>query len=280
MAEKTGIQWTDKTWNPWYGCSKVSPGCAHCYMFREAKQYGRDPEAVTRSKTKFADPLKWERDLVRNARGAQIEPVRVFTCSWSDWFHEDADEWRSEAWDIVRRTPHLTYQILTKRPERIASCLPADWGSGYPNVWLGVSVEYDRWLSRARLLNAIPAAVRFLSCEPLLGDLDDLTTVLTDFSTGCVEPEEDGTDETLIHWLILGGESGGREARPVDLNWLANAIEACEAAGTAVFVKQLGSVWARENRAKDWHGGDWSEWPDWLRVREFPTARTRELIPA
>ena len=115
MAESTGIGWTDATWNPWYGCTKVSPGCAHCYMFREQIRYGRDPEVVTRSKTKFADPLKWTKGRM------------IFTCSWSDWFHPAADAWRPEAWEIIKRTPHHTYQILTKRPERIADNLPDDW---------------------------------------------------------------------------------------------------------------------------------------------------------
>ncbi len=140
MGEITGIGWTDATWNPWYGCSKVSPGCAHCYMFRDMKRYGSDPEVVTRSKTKFDEPRKWK------------TPRRVFTCSWSDWFHEGADAWRAEAWAIVRDTPHLTYQILTKRPERIADHLPPDWGEGYPNVWLGTSVENQRFAFRADIL--------------------------------------------------------------------------------------------------------------------------------
>ncbi|MDP1891488.1 MAG: DUF5131 family protein, partial [Gemmatimonadaceae bacterium] len=149
MGKETGIAWTQHTWNPWQGCTKVSPGCAHCYMFRDKKRYGNDPEVVIRSKpATFNKPLSWR------------EPARVFTCSWSDWFHEAADGWRDEAWDIVRRTPHLTYQILTKRPERILAHLPwGAYGDPWPNVWLGVSLENQRWVERADLLATIPAAV-------------------------------------------------------------------------------------------------------------------------
>jgi protein gp37 len=95
----------------------------------------------------------------------------VFTCSWSDWFHEDADPWRDEAWEVIRAAPDLTFQILTKRPERIADHLPADWGDGYPNVWLGVTIENRRFVDRADVLREVPAAVRFISAEPLLGPL-------------------------------------------------------------------------------------------------------------
>jgi protein gp37 len=146
MGETTGIAWADRTWNPWHGCLKVSPGCKLCYMYREKKQYGQNPMLVQRSKTKFNEPLKWNSG-------------RVFTCSWSDFFIEEADAWRPEAWEIIRKTPQLTYQILTKRPERIAAHLPADWGDGYSNVWLGVSVESQKYANeRIPLLLKTPAA--------------------------------------------------------------------------------------------------------------------------
>src|SRR3990167_8205664 len=108
MAERTAIEWTDATWNPWRGCRKVSPGCASCYMFRDQKRYGRDPsEVVPAANASFTAPLRWHRRYSL--------PVRflVFTCSWSDFFIEEADRWRPAAWDIIRRTPGLTYQILT-----------------------------------------------------------------------------------------------------------------------------------------------------------------------
>lgn len=212
MSTTTGIEWTEATWNPWYGCDKVSPGCAHCYMFREQRQYGRDPEVVTRSKTKFREPLSWK------------EPRVIFTCSWSDWFHEAADAWRDEAWDIIHRTPEHTYQVLTKRAERIADHLPADWGRGYPNVWLGVSVENQKFTSRISILKATPARMRFLSIEPLLG------------------PVNFGEHNYLldhIHWVIVGGESGP-DARPMDLKWARDIRDDCADQGVPFFLKQLG----------------------------------------
>ena len=175
MADRTAISWTEATWNPWYGCTKVSAGCDNCYMFREMRQYGRDPETVMRRKTTFAAPLRWR------------EPRRIFACSWSDWFIAEADAWRPEAWAIIRQTPHLTFQILTKRPARIRAHLPEGWP--WPHVWLGTSVESAASAYRARVLQDVPAALRFLSLEPLLGPLPQL-------------------DLAGIGWAILGGESG------------------------------------------------------------------------
>src|SRR3954467_13177575 len=134
---------THYTWNPWRGCTKVSPGCKNCYMFRDQRRYGRDPSQVVRTKT-WREAVRWQ----KKAEAAGRTDL-VFTCSWSDWFHADADAWRPEAWEVVRRCPNLTFQILTKRPERIREHLPADWGAGYENVWLGVSVERNDYVGRA-----------------------------------------------------------------------------------------------------------------------------------
>src|SRR3990172_1227802 len=140
MGDTTGIAWTDKTWNPWKGCTKISPGCKNCYMYKEQTRYGSDPSVVTRTKT-WRDPYRWNKEA--EATG---ERKLVFTCSWSDVFHDAADEWRPEFWRVIRETPNLTYQILTKRQERIADNLPGDWGaSGYSNVWFGVSVENQEY---------------------------------------------------------------------------------------------------------------------------------------
>ena len=178
--EYSHIQWTMHTWNPWQGCRKVSEGCKFCYMFRDMIKFGKNPNHVHRSAVgTFNKPLNWK------------EPALVFTCSWSDWFIEEADEWRDDAWAIIKRTPHLTYQILTKRPERIAQCLPENWGDGYPNVWLGVTVENQKAVERISHLAQIPSVVRFLSVEPLL--------------------EEVHIPESLmqkLQWVIVGGESG------------------------------------------------------------------------
>lgn len=222
MGEKTGIAWTERTWNPWTGCTKVSPGCAHCYMYRDKTRYGQNPEVVQRSKTSFTAPLRWK------------EPALVFTCSWSDWFHESADAWRAEAWDIIRRTPHLTFQILTKRPERVAGHLPSDWGNGYPNVWLGVSIENQRFALRASQLAKIPAVVRFISAEPLLGSV----SLSEPLSPPFPECEEVRLIEAF-DWVICGGESG-INARPMDLDWARSLRDQCAHYGVAFFLKQLG----------------------------------------
>lgn len=216
MSQRTGIEWTEATWNPWMGCTKVSPGCDHCYMFTEQRRYGHDPEVVRRSKTKFADPLKWK------------EPKLIFTCSWSDWFHKDADPWRDEAWAIIKATPQHTYQILTKRIGRAIRHLPADWGAGYPNVWLGTSVESQRYVHRAEQLISLPAAVRFISAEPLLGPVD-------------FRGKDRALDSPLAHidWIIIGGESGP-QCRPMELDWARWLITQARMHGTAIFLKQLG----------------------------------------
>lgn len=226
MSDQTNIAWTEATWNPWYGCTKVSAGCDNCYMFRQMRQYGRDPEKVQRSKTMFAQPLKWK------------EARRVFTCSWSDWFHKDADVWRDEAWAVIKATPQHTYQILTKRPGRIARHLPADWGAGYPNVWLGVSIESQQTAHRMKQLKAIPAAVRWLSCEPLIAPLH--------FNFHLPSPSEKWPNSTYefaglrgIDWLVVGGESGPDGVRrEMDLTWARALQSECRDAGTAFFFKQ------------------------------------------
>jgi protein gp37 len=245
MAATSAIEWTDATWNPWMGCERVSPGCAHCYMYREQRQYGHDPEALRRSKTKFFEPLRWQ------------EPKLVFTCSWSDWFHPGADAWRNDAWDVIRQTPHLTYQILTKRPELISERLPADWNEGWRNVWLGVSIENSRFTWRAGALRDVPAEVRFLSAEPLLGSLFD--------GSGRRAP----LDLKGIDWVIVGGESGPG-ARPLDLSWALEIAAACDQASTPFFMKQLGSVLARAVGSRDRKGGDFDAFPAKLKRREMP----------
>jgi protein gp37 len=206
MGEQTGIEWTNATWNPWMGCHKVSPGCKFCYMFRERKRYGQNPDVVVRSKTKFRDPLKWPK-----------EPKFCFTCSWSDWLIEEADAWREEAYDVIRATPWITYQILTKRIERAAGRVP---DPPLANIWLGVSVESPVYLHRIDALRSIPAAVRFLSIEPLLQDVGFL-------------------DLSGIDWVIVGGESGPI-ARPMHPDWVRSIRDQCIGAGVPFFFKQWG----------------------------------------
>lgn len=251
MGERTGIGWTERTWNPWHGCTKVSPGCDNCYMFREKRQYGQDPELVVRSKTKFHDPLKW-------ARGG-VESALVFTCSWSDFFHKDGDAHRAEAWEIIKATPQFTYQILTKRPSRIVRHLPADWGNGYPNVWLGTSAESHEWAERrVPLLLDIPAAVHFVSAEPLLDSINfqELATL-----RGAIDALSGRGVRFPLKWVIVGGESGPA-ARPMDEEWARWIKDACEATGVAFFLKQLGgNPDPRDHEAAVIDGRTYTEFP-------------------
>ncbi len=207
---KTNISWTNYSHNFWYGCKKVSPGCRSCYAEREMKRFGKDFNTVTRAKG-FISPLMWK------------EPSMVFVNSWSDFFIEEADDWRDDAWDIIQRTPHLTYQILTKRPENILSRLPDDWGEGWDNVWLGVSIEDNEHKYRGwDLLITIPAKLRFISFEPLLEPIQDLDLMLA-------------TRE--IHWVIVGGQSGP-DHRTMGMKWVRCIKEDCDRAEVAFFMKQ------------------------------------------
>lgn len=224
MSDTTAIAWTQKTWNPWHGCHKVSPGCKFCYMFREKRQYGQDPDVVVRSKTKFRDPLKW------------AEPSLVFTCSWSDWFIEEADAWRDEAYGIIAATPHI-YQILTKRHDRMASHMPK---APLPNVWWGVSVENQKHgLPRVDALREIDGN-RFLSIEPLLEPLGELNL-------------------SGIGWVIVGGESGPQR-RGLPLDALTAIVEQCGRERVPCFVKQ----------DSGFKSGQQGRIPDELFVRQFP----------
>jgi len=254
LAEKSAIEWTDATWNPWRGCTKVSPGCASCYMFRDQVRYGRDPEVVVRAApATFNAPLKWN------------SPRLVFTCSWSDFFHPDADDWRPEAWSIMSSTPHLTYQVLTKRADRIADHLPPNWGDGYPNVWLGVSVENQRMSWRIAELSGIPAAVRFVSAEPLLKPLN-LTPWLT---TSRLD------HRPTIGWVIAGGESGGRPGHPPRVmkpEWVRSLRDQCVGVEVPFFLKQWGG--ARPGGEALLDGREWREIPT---VVHNPDGRVGQL---
>lgn len=237
MGETTGIAWADATYNPWYGCRKVSPACAHCYAERDMTRYGRNFNVVTRAKdATFFAPLKWK------------EPRRIFTCSWSDFFIEEADTWRAEAFNVIRNTPQHTYLILTKRIRRVTEAwntygrerlvIPMD-----DNVWLGASVETTRQYHRIDDLRKVPAKIRFLSMEPLLAATHQ-------------------TNLEGIHWVIVGTESGSG-ARPTELDWIRRIRDKCQVEGVAFFVKQLTTPGGRQI--------PYEEWPDDLRIREFPT---------
>ena len=266
---KTTIQWTENTWNPWHGCKKVSEGCRFCYMYRDKERYGQDPTTVLRSKSTFNDPLKWK------------EPKLIFTCSWSDFFIAEADEWRDEVWAIIKATPHHIYQILTKRPENIADRLPGDWGGGYENVWLGVSVENQKAADeRISILRDIPAKIRFLSLEPLLEKID-LDLICRDCDSLSLDHYgNDGEFGSVCHdshglsWAIIGGESGNLNGkykfRPSELSWYQDLVSQLRFAEIPLFVKQLGTYLAKEMNLKDMHGGEINEFPEDLQIRQMP----------
>ena len=254
MGYKTGVQWTNRTHNFWYGCEKISAGCRFCYAERDMERYGRDFHAVTRAKG-FDTPLGWK------------EPALVFVNSWSDFFIEKSDDWRSDAWDIIWQTPHLTYQILTKRPENIKDRLPVNWGDGWDNVWLGVSAENQAMADRLiPILLSTPAKIRFVSAEPLLGKID--------FGLWCMDCDDyslihrtEGEHLTdrgeRLHWIITGGESG-YTPRPSETDWFRSIRDQCLSANVPFFFKQVGG---RKKIDGAW-GGDlldgkvWHEFPD------------------
>lgn len=290
--QKSNIQWTDATWNIARGCTKVDEDCKFCYMYRDSMNNTRyNPLEVKQTKGVFNMPLKYKETESTCWDGRPL----IFTCSLTDFFHEGCDAFRAEAWDIIRKCPHLIFQILTKRPERIRKCLPADWGDGWDNVWLGVSVEDQRAADeRIPYLLNTPALVRFLSCEPLLGPVD-LTRVrvpahglpyhLVNCITGITQSlvlDEKGRKSGVaytdsfgsIDWVIVGGESGNDigkyRYRPCELEWIEKIVSDCQRNSIPVFVKQMGTHLAKQLGMSDRHGGKIEEFPEHLQIREFP----------
>lgn len=232
MSEQTNIGWTDHTFNPWWGCEKVSPGCKNCYAEALSKRWGHEnwgPNAPRRklSEDYWNQPLKWNIEALKTGK----RPL-VFCGSMCDVFEDRPipNEERRLLWSLIRITPHLTWQLLTKRPENIERFLPPDWGDGYPNVWLGTSVE-NQVCADNRIPNFrdIPASVRFLSLEPLLGPID--------LKFSCFNGIDSFGSMPGINWVIVGGESGPGH-RSCDLKWIADITQDCGRAGVPVFIKQ------------------------------------------
>jgi protein gp37 len=274
----TKISWTEETWNPTTGCDKVSPGCDHCYaltMARRLKAMGQakyqndgDPRTsgpgfgLTCHPDTLDVALRWRK------------PRTVFVNSMSDLFHLDVPYgFIVETWATMAAADRHTFQVLTKRPQHMAKVVgdtngattfqhavtieaesSASWlGSvswPLPNVWLGTSIETDRYTFRADHLRNTPAAVRFLSLEPLLGPLPSL-------------------DLAGIDWVIVGGESGAR-ARPMDPSWVRDIRDRCVAEGVPLFVKQLGAVLGREWGCTHRAGAKVDEWPREFQFQQFP----------
>ncbi len=263
MGKESSIQWTDSTWNPFHGCRKVSEGCKYCYMYRDKERYGQDPTVVLKSKGNFNMPLKYK------------DPLKIFTCSWSDFFIEEGDQYRDELWDIIKRTPQHTYQILTKRPERIKDHLPSDWGTGYKNVWLGVSAEnQERAEQRISILLTIPSHVRFVSAEPLLGPIDLTSFSETWSAYSNVNFNDIKRAIEKLDWIIIGGESGNDKGkylyRDCKIDWIKSLLQQCKKYETPIFIKQMGTHLAKELDLSDRHGGDMEEWPEVFQIRQFP----------
>jgi protein gp37 len=276
MPGKTKIEWATDSWNPVTGCSKVSPGCANCYAETLSLRWGwsKKPwlpefaeENVILHPERLDVPIRWTR------------PRKIFVNSMSDMFHELVPEgYIDKVFASMALSPQHIFQVLTKRPERQREYMAdvayrteqvgidaeyrsglaryddegmATWPFPLPNVWLGTSIENDRWTVRADDLRQTNAAVRFLSCEPLLGPLTHL-------------------DLTGLDWVIVGGESGPG-SRPMKLEWALDLRDKCVKEGVPFFFKQMGNSLARHLGLKDAKGGNSDEWEtEWV-VRQFPT---------
>lgn len=319
----TNIAWTDETWNPIVGCSKISAGCANCYAAEAAKsarlqqlhQYQSVKEwdgTTTFVESQLLKPLGWNK------------PRKIFVCSMSDLFHKNTpDEWIDKIFAVMALCPQHTFQVLTKRSDRmlqyfidfpwsrIASCVEFFPGLSIPviakaltavrnirdgkiqflsNIHLGTTVENQKVADdRIPLLNQIPAAVRFLSCEPLLEPVDFRKHLR--LCVGCQSREFQcghRLTKSKISWVIVGGESGSG-ARPCNIEWIRSIVRQCNQAGVAVFVKQLGSnvvqhpyidgeaVVHSRLKLKDRKGGDMTEFLEDLQVRQFPVSKPLEI---
>ena len=242
MADNTAISWTDHTFNPWWGCTKIAPGCDNCYAAALDKRTGGD-YWNSKNKPRLTKPPNWKKIIKWNEQ-AEIENRRhrVFCGSMMDWCDKDAPIFASDSlWQLIKDTPMLDWQLLTKRATRIAECLPADWYDGYDNVWLGVTVEDNKHgKPRIDALREIPAKVRFLSCEPLLENLDI--------------PHFNG-----IHWVIIGGESGPG-CRPMYNDWVKSLMVACAFENVPVWFKQWGGN-SKDKGGCLFHGEEIKQWP-------------------
>ena len=226
MPGDTRIEWTNKTWNPVTGCTKVSPGCDHCYAERLTERFGRDFSEVKLHPGRLDAPAHWK------------QPSYIFVNSMSDLFHSEKVPYAyvDQVFDIIRRCPQHVFQILTKRPQRMRH-YPGSWPS---NAWAGVSIESEAYTWRADFLRKVGAQVRFLSLEPLLGPLDSLNL------------EE-------IQWVILGGESGPGH-RPMNPEWVLDIRDRCRARGIPFFFKQWGGLTPKSG-GRLLEGRTWDEMP-------------------
>lgn len=305
---KTSIEWTDRTWNPVRGCSRVSPGCVNCYAEKVSARFSNPGQpfegfakigrvVMTNGQQSHTTPFRWtgKVELIEHKLDEPLHwrtPQKVFVNSMSDLFHESLpDEAIDRVFAVMAGCTRHTFQVLTKRADRMRRLLscqrpPAELADMWPlkNVWLGVSVENQQYADeRIPLLLETPAAVRFVSYEPALGPVDFRAYLYEQISGSSSRARESFHlfHQPPLDWIIVGGESGPG-ARPFHFDWAHQTIEQCKAAGVACFVKQLGanprdhgSKYMCENDPKK--GGDPADWPRDFRVREFPTPRAVEV---
>jgi protein gp37 len=229
-STQTGIEWTDKTWNPTTGCNKISPGCLHCYAEALTQRFPKNFSNgfdLTLHPGRLSEPLRWR------------TPSRVFVNSMSDLFHEEVPiDYIKKVFDVIQSTPWHVYQILTKRPERLRELVSE---LSFPeNIWLGVSIENQNYVNRLDFLREVNVSVRFISCEPLLGPLN--------------------LDLTGIHWVIVGGESGQKH-RPMEMDWAEDIRDQCQKSGVSFFFKQVGGRTPKAG-GKLLNDQIWNEMPD------------------
>lgn len=253
MSE-SAIEWTDSTWNPVAGCSAMSSGCTNCYAMQMAHRLEAMGVAKYKGLTrKSGNRTVWKGIVHEDLESLNIpmrwrKPRKIFVNSMSDLFHPDVSmEFIARVWEVMAATPHHSYQILTKRPDRMAEFTTANAARKLGNVWLGTSVENEEVVHRINELRKVPAQIRFISFEPLIG------------SVGKV-------DLHGIDWAIVGGESGPR-ARPIKEVWIDEIHDACRAYGTSFFFKQWGA-WGKDNKRRSkksngrtYRGRTWDEMP-------------------
>ena len=247
MAGLSDIEWTDATWNPVSGCLMVSPGCTHCYAMRmAARLQAMEHPAYAEVTRKSGGRPVWTGQLHFNDAALEIplrwrSPRRIFVNSMSDLFQDGVpQEFIRKVWRVMERAKWHTYQVLTKRPENMLAIIENGRLAMLPNVWLGTSVESAEYIDRIAMLRKVPAAIRFLSFEPLLGPVGRI-------------------DLRGIHWAIVGGELGPA-ARPMDARWVSEIKSMCDDSGTAFFFKQWGGA-NKKKTGRLLHGRTWDEYP-------------------
>lgn len=213
-------------WNPWHGCHKLSEGCRHCYVYRIDSKHGRDSSVVTKTK-QFSLPVRKKRDGSYKVASGEI----VYTCFSSDFLLEDADEWRQEAWQMIRQRPDLHFLMITKRIDRLAAVVPDDWGGGYENVTICCTMEnQDRADFRLPVYRDAPIRHKIIICEPLLGPVD-FSPFLGDW----------------VEQVVVGGESGN-EARACHYDWVLGIRQQCVEHGISFRFRQTGARLVKDGR--------------------------------